>query len=53
VIRLTAGIDPDEARRWRENGCSFVLPKALGPREVARRLAAFVAPRADGEAAVG
>ena len=41
VVGLTAGIDPDEVRRWRESGCAFVLPKGIGPREVARRLAAF------------
>jgi CheY-like chemotaxis protein len=42
VLGLTAGIDSDEARRWRESGCSVMLPKSLGPREVARRLAAYV-----------
>ena len=53
VVGLTAGIDPGEAKRWRENGCAFVLPKCLGPREVARRLAAYVVPPATGDAAVG
>lgn len=46
IVGLTGGVEPAEARRWRECGCAFILPKALPPKLLVARIAAAADRRA-------
>lgn len=53
VVGLTAGVGPDEARRWRENGCALIFPKSIGPAGFVARLVAANPPRQEPRSAAG